>query len=102
MFEQLGPGLLLRYFKDVFKLPVYTVITGNDFSTELTQNSNINNDVAPAKTVIPAEWDIWKIKSVSCEAGDLLHLHDPLPPLECVQEQLAAENQGCMTAGQKC
>ena len=52
MFEQLGPGLLLRYFKDVFKLPVYTVITGNDFSTELTQNSNIHNDIAPVKTAV--------------------------------------------------
>ena len=52
MFEQLGPGLLLRYFKDVYKLPVYTVIADNDLSTEKTQNSNINNDVAPAKTVL--------------------------------------------------
>ena len=34
------------------KLPVYTVIAGNDLSTEKTQNSNINNDVAPAKTVL--------------------------------------------------
>ena len=41
-----------RYFKDVFKLPVYTVITGNDFSTELTQNSNIHNDIAPIKTAL--------------------------------------------------
>ena len=52
MFEQLGPGLLLRYFKDVYKLPVYTVITGNDLSTELTQNSNIHNDIAPVKTAL--------------------------------------------------
>ena len=76
----------------------------DDFSTELTQNSNIHNLHNPCKDSpeLPAEWDIWKIKSVSCEAGDLLHLHDPPRPLEYVQEQLAAENQGCMTAGQKC
>ena len=52
MFEQLGPGLLLRYFKEVYKLPVYTVITDNDLSTELTQNSNIHNDIAPVKTAV--------------------------------------------------
>ena len=52
--------------------------------------------------LLPVEWGIWKIKSVFCGDGDLLHLHDPPQHQECDQEQKEAENQGCMTADQKC